>query len=210
MAEYDDRTLHLTATRPTAANIAIARRELLRRPARTVAELRGGLGDGALAVLRVRGLYPSLHGIPDPVLLAAAHPRRPGACGWCEVRLDARVHGRRRPAFTADAVALLGQPCGSCRPKPKPAAPARTSTRTRARASTSTRARARAARSPAASGPGRTYADWTRTGGGSWWDGFVASGYVPPRACVPDTPANRQAARRLGLTPAVIGWSSTR
>jgi hypothetical protein len=139
----DDRTLFLTVTTPTPSTIAGASRELLRRPPRTREDLLTGRHPAGLAVLRVRDLYPSLHRVPDRVLLAAAHSR-PGACGWCEVRLAARAHGQRWPPVNAVNVAFLGQPCQVCqppKPRPRPKPKARATATTRARTRPTARAR---------------------------------------------------------------------
>ena len=162
MPAYPDRdTLRLRAPdrRPPAEAVALAARELARRPrAHTAADVRLTAADRALHSFRER--YPAVaERFPAAVLWSCAHGRAQPAgkptrrpCGWCLARAWSRRQRQAPPRVDQLARALLGDPCPGCqpvlgwhppRPKPKPK-PARTRTRA-ARASTASSSRRPAA-----------------------------------------------------------------
>jgi hypothetical protein len=219
-AQPDDRTIRLRAPdrRTPAEAVALTRRELARRPAATLADVRLAPPDRALVSFGER--YPAVAERFHPgVLWSAAHVSgqpRPGParrpCGWCVARAWAKRRGG--PALRVDQLGwlLLGDPCPGCQaalgwhppapPRPRPAAlprstrTTRTSAKATARTSTSTRPRTSPARHAA----------------------VVAAALQtsPPRPIAPDTPANRSAAARMyrqtgarSFTPAGMGWPAT-
>jgi hypothetical protein len=148
--------------RPPAEAVALARRELARRPAATLADVRLSAPDRALVSFRER--YPAVAerfyaGVLWATAHGHAHPGQPARhpCGWDLARAWSRRYGG--PALRVDPLGrrLLGDPCPGCqaalgwhppkpKPKPKPAARTSRSTRTRSSAArTSTRRPAAAA-----------------------------------------------------------------
>jgi hypothetical protein len=158
----DDQTIRLRAPdRRTPAQLAeLARRELARRPAPTLADVQLAPADRALAMFQAN--YPAAferahagvwwtvaHGLGRPA--AGRRARCPD--GWCLARAYAKRYGLPAPRVDQLGRLLLGDPGPSCgqalgwrRPaKPKPKAkprPAGRSRSTAARSSTSTRATA--------------------------------------------------------------------
>jgi hypothetical protein len=148
--------------RPPAEAVALAARELARRPrAYTATDVRLSPPDRALVSFgeRYPGVAERFH--PGVLWSAAhghAHPGQPARhpCGWDLARAWQRRH--RGPALRVDPLGrrLLGDPCGSCqaalgwrppappRPRPKPARTSRAGARkpaARKRAGPSTAAR---------------------------------------------------------------------
>jgi hypothetical protein len=223
-ATPDRDTLRLRAPdrRTPAEAVALARRELARRPAPTLADVSLAPADRALVSFRER--YPAVaERFHAGVLWSAAHvpgQPRPGParrpCGWCLARAWAKRRGG--PALRVDPLGrlLLGDPCPeSCqaalgwqpprpkpKPKPRPRPAARSRPTTMSRTRTSTKAPTRHA--PAGQDPAGRYAATVA----------AALPAHPPRPIAPDTQYNRAAAARLyratrgarAFTPAGMGW----
>jgi hypothetical protein len=202
--------------RPPAEAVALAARELARRPrAYTATDVRLSPPDRALVSFgeRYPGVAERFH--PGVLWSAAhghAHPGQPARhpCGWDLARAWQRRH--RGPALRVDPLGrrLLGDPCGSCqaalgwrppappRPKPKPRTARSRSGTNRTAAARSSTARSSTARSSTArtSGsrsirvplPGRALAAAA---------GCPADGLSPKRAA-----ENAAALRRMKMNPA--------
>ncbi|HWD44676.1 MAG TPA: hypothetical protein VHM23_13370 [Actinomycetota bacterium] len=181
--------------RPPAEAVALARRELARRPAPTLADVRLAPPDRAL--VSFQGRYPGVAERFHPsVLWAVAHApeggwRNVGRCpdAWCLVLAYAKHRGLPAPRVDQLGRLLLGEPGPSCRvalgwqppkPKPKPKQ-ARSRARPRMPAASSTAGRTLRVPPPdalvAATGAGLRPTD------------------PPPVA--PDTPYNRAAVARI-------------
>jgi hypothetical protein len=159
----DDQTIRLRAVdrRTPAQRVALARRELARRPRATLADVRLAPADRALAMFTAN--YPAVvESFHPAVLWTAAHghgqpagkpTRRP--CGWDLARAWSRRY--RGPTLRVDQQArlLIGDPCPSCAQalgwqppaKPKPKAKPRPAGRSRATAARSSTASSAAAKS---------------------------------------------------------------
>jgi hypothetical protein len=193
MPAYRDRdTLVLRAPdrRPVAEAAKLIDRELDRRPAPTLADVRLAPEDRALAMFQAN--YPALAERAGlPVLWARAHghhtpvgqqPRRP--CGWDMARAYARRHRLPIPRLDPLGLAVLGPPCPGCRavvdPQPKPKAKAKPMpVRSEARLRSTARTRTTSTR-PA---PGALVAS-------------ARSGVTAAQAAY-----NRAALRRMGIDP---------
>jgi hypothetical protein len=203
MPAYPDRdTLRLRVPdrRSPAEAAELARRELARRPAATLTDVRLTPADRALVSFRER--YPAVaERFHAGVLWSCAHgharpagkpTRRP--CGWCMARAWSRRYGG--PALRIDQLGrlLLGDPCPSCqaalgwRPlaPPKRRTPrSRTASLRKPAAKTSTVAASRTLRVPLPPRP------------------LVAAAGPPSAGITAATAAyNREALDRMGIDPA--------
>jgi len=183
--------------RPAAEAVTLARRELARRPAATLADVRLSAPDRALVSFGER--YPGVAERFHPgVLWSAAHghghpgqrpTRRP--CGWDLARAWQRRHGGPAPRVDQLGRLLLGDPCPSCQAALGWRPPARPRPRS------SSTARGRTSGNQARTSPARTS---TRRPAPAELVGLTAAAGGP---LSPEWAAyNRAALRRMGMDPA--------
>jgi hypothetical protein len=210
MPAYPDRdTLRLRAPdrRTPAQAAALARRELARRPAATLADVSLAAADRALVGFQER--YPGVaerfhagvlwscaHGHAQP---AGKPTRRP--CGWCLARAWSRRYGGPAPRVDQLGRLLVGDPCPNCQaalssrpPATRPRSAAR-STKPAARSSTSTTSRTSTARAATGRSAPAMVAAATRASLTA-----AAAGQLSPELAA----ENAEALRRMGIDPA--GW----